>query len=174
MILELITILNRIDMETIITIFTVLSMYMNVITNAESKYFYNADINDGVVETIYVFNQNGAGLQEKLACHYDYDEQGRLTEKTVCRWEPYTRQYVPDYKLRLTYNDDCYELARCEWSTRNENWKPFDEKVIYQSINGKLQSVNFLRLDKDGDYHSVDHLRVLDPYEGLLLADALK
>ena len=86
MILELITILNRIDMETIITIFTVLSMYMNVITNAESKYFYNADINDGVVETIYVFSQNGAGLQEKLACHYDYDEQGRLTEKTVCRW----------------------------------------------------------------------------------------
>lgn len=160
-------------METIITIFTVLSMYMNVIQNADSKYYYNAEIEDGIVKTMYVFDHSGERLQEKLACYYDYDGQGRVTEKTVCRWDSYAKQYAPDYKLHFTYGSDGYELARCEWNAKCGTWNSYNEKIVYQIDNGHLQTVNFLRLDHDGYFRSVDHLNVIDPFEGILLADIL-
>ena len=158
-------------METIITIFTVLSMYMNIIHNVDSKYYYNADIEDGIVKTMYVFDQNNEVLTPKMTCDFNYDEQGRLTEKTVCRWDCFDMQYKLDYKLSMTYADDHYELARCEWDVCKNTWKDSEEKIIYHLGNGHLQSVNFLRKDQFGDYHSVNHLDVLDPFEGLLLAD---
>ena len=86
-------------METIITILTVLSMYMNATQNQSSEYYYNADIENGIVTTMYVCHQEAEGLSPRLSFHFDYDAQGRLTEKVVSRWDNWNKCYQPAYRL---------------------------------------------------------------------------
>ena len=157
-------------METIITILTVLSMYMNAVHDLNSEYYYNAEIEDGVLTTMYVYNQEEKGLSPKLACHFDYDAEGRLTEKVVSRWNPWQGKYQPSYRLQLTYHEEGYELAYSEWSKRNNTWKEAVEKMEYQMEKGQVLSVNYLRKNPQGDFQTSNQLMVLSPYEGRLLA----
>ena len=161
-------------METIITIFTVLSMYMSAAQNVDSKYYYNADIENGIVKTLYVFDKSDNCLNKKMAYHFDYDEMGRLTEKTVCKWNQWKNEYKPDYRLQLTYCDNSYEVLHTKWDAKHNEWKSNSEKAIYHIDNGHLLSVNYLRMDTNGDFQFVDHLRILDPFDGLLLAEIEK
>ena len=72
-------------MNTIITICTVLSMYMTSLENVNSEYFYNADIVNGIVTTMYVYDSSDTGLTPKFSYDFKYDAEGRLIEKTVNR-----------------------------------------------------------------------------------------
>ena len=49
-------------METIITAATVLSMFMNLSNDVNSPYYYNADVENGQVKTLYVYNDNEGQL----------------------------------------------------------------------------------------------------------------
>ena len=160
-------------METIITVLTVLSMYMNAVQNVNSEYFYNAEIENGVVTTLYVYNQEEVGLSPRLAYRFDYDAQGRLTEKVVCRWDNWNKSYQPSYRLQYNYTDEGYELAHSVWNKNNQEWKDAKEKVIYHIEKDQVLSVNYLEKKNQGDYRLSNHLNVFSAYEGLLLAETM-
>ena len=54
-------------MDIIITVFTVLSMYLNLSSNPNSDYCYNADIENGVVNALYVFDNKSDYLKPTYA-----------------------------------------------------------------------------------------------------------
>ncbi len=157
-------------METIITIFTILSMYMNAAQSSDNKYYYNADIENGIVNTLYVYEKQGEGLNQYLAYDFKYDEQGRLVEKTVNKWDCTEKAYLPSLKLSTTYMNDNYELTLSYWDKQDLAWGPSIEKVIYQYDNGQLSGVSYLAREKGQEYHSVSHLHILNPDEILLFA----
>ena len=156
-------------METIVTIITVLSMYMNAIQN-NSEYFYNADIDNGILTTMYVYEDHADGLTPKYAIHFDYDDFGRLTEKEVCRWDIWGKDYKPDYKLQYTYFDDGYELARSTWEEKENTWKS-EEKMVYHIGSDNQMNVSHLFKDDRGNYHTMNHMVVNPSDESMLLAD---
>lgn len=156
-------------METIITIFTVLSMFMNLSQSTDSQYFYNADIEDGIVKTMYVYNYNGEGLTPKLACHYTYDLQGRLIEKEVCRWDMWTKEYCPDYKMELNYHLNGYDLTRSDWNKKEQDWTPSKDKAIYHIENEQLLSVSTIHRDIFGNYETYQ-LHIINSMDSHLLA----
>ena len=158
-------------METIITVLTVLSLYMNASLNQSSEYCYNAEMENGIVTTVYVYNQGEEGISPRLACHYDYDAQGRLTEKVVSRWDIWSKSYQPSYRLQFCYTDEGYEVAHSEWNKNLQEWKDIQEKAIYHIEKGQVLSVNYLQKNHQGDYRLSNQLNVLSPYEGLLLAE---
>ena len=157
-------------METIITIFTVLSMYLNASTSENSNFAYNADIENGAVKTMYVYERNGDSLKQKLAYHFNYDEEGRLIEKTTCRWNTVYNDYLPESQLQLTYHNDGYELALSQWNQEQKTWTPALEKALYCFDLDHLVSVNYLRLNQEGDYRTVEELTISNPYYNTLLA----
>ena len=68
-------------MGTIITAATIMAMYLNSTGNVNSQYYYNADIENGQVKTMYVYDKQGESLSGKLEYRYTYDNQGRVTSK---------------------------------------------------------------------------------------------
>ena len=48
-------------MESIITIATVLTMYFNAANDVNAPYFYNSDLEDGVIHKIEVYEQKAEG-----------------------------------------------------------------------------------------------------------------
>ena len=53
-------------MSTIITAATIMALYLNTTGDANSKYYYNADIENGTVKTMQVLANGGDCLEGKV------------------------------------------------------------------------------------------------------------
>ena len=157
-------------MQTIITILTVLNMYINVLNDCTSNFIYNADIENGKVNTMYVYEREGNYITPKLYHQFSYDEQGRLTEKTTFKWNSWNKNYQASHRLQMTYGTDGYELTHSIWGKKENDWKAMDEKTIYKCENGQLASVEYLHINQQGKQKVINSLIVSDPFEQLLLA----
>jgi hypothetical protein len=158
-------------MQTIITAATILSMYLSAAENSNSSYYYNADMENGKVTTMYVYEADNQMLTSKLAYNYTYDEQERLVKKEVMRWNSVSGKWENDYSLNLIYTEDGYELSRSVWDKRTQAYLPTTEKAVYQYVTDQVVAVNYLRRhDTQEQFESVDSMLVMNPTEGLLLA----
>ena len=157
-------------MDIIITVFTVLSMYLNLSQNPTNEHYYNAEIENGVLNTLYVFDQKSDYLTPTFASHFDYDAQGRLSEKATYKWDEETRTYEPYYKLQFTYCGNNYEIAHCVWSKNTNEWKSANEKMIYDVEDDHLRSVTHIQFKQADELPSVNQLFLQDPYDDYLLA----
>ena len=99
-------------METIITAATVLSMFMNLSNDVNAPYYYNADVENGQVKTLYVYNDNEGQLSARLSYHYTYDEEGRLKSKVAYRHDGLDGQEKPSFRLDYAYNAEGYSVER--------------------------------------------------------------
>lgn len=156
-------------MDIIITVFTVLSMYLNLSSNSSSEYYYNADIENGVVNALYVFDDKNDYLTPTYAYQFTYDGQGRLSEKATYSWDKEKKTYEPSYKLQFDYNGMGYELSHCLWSKNTQSWQPANETMVYHLDNDQLRSVTHIQHEQQADQATISHLFVQDPYEDYLL-----
>ena len=160
-------------METIITAATILSMYLSTATNENAMYCYNANIDNGRVNTMYVYNRDGNYLTAKLAYNYEYDDQDRLVKKEVLRWNERRNEWVKDHCLELTYDIEGYEVSKRNWKRKDQAYEPAKEKAVYHYEFSQVMSVNYLRRHAtEKDFESVDQMLVMNPAEDILLATA--
>ena len=161
-------------METIITAATILSMYLSSATNENATYCYNADIDNGRVNTMYVYNRDGSYLTAKLAYNYEYDDQDRLVKKEVMRWNAVRNEWVKDHCLELTYDVEGYEVSKRNWNDKDQAYEPAIEKAVYHYEFSQVMSVNYLRRQTTNNgFESVDQMLVMNPAEDILLATAM-
>ena len=161
-------------METIITAATILSMYLSTATNENAMYCYNANIDNGRVNTMYVYNRDGNYLTAKLAYNYEYDDQDRLVKKEVLRWNERRNEWVKDHCLELTYDIEGYEVSKRNWNRKDQAYELAKEKAVYHYEFSQVMSVNYLRRHTtEKGFESVDQMLVMNPAEDILLATAL-
>lgn len=160
-------------METIITAATILSMYLSSAMNGSETYCYNADIENGRVNTMYVYDKDGNYLTAKLAYTYEYDDQDRLVKKEVLRWNERRNEWVKDHCLELTYNMEGYEVSKHNWNRKNQNYDTAMEKAVYHYEFSQVMSVNYLRRHKAASgFETIDSMLVMNPTDDILLATA--
>ena len=53
---------------------------------------------------------------------------------------------------------------------KEKTWNLSSEKTIYQFEDGQLLSTNSLQRNNQGEYQSVEHTIIMNPYEDQLLA----
>lgn len=157
-------------METIITVATVLSMYLNA-SLGNNQYFYNADMENGQVKTMYVYDRTFDGISPKLEYRYTYDDAERLTTKEALAWNEATGEWQQSYKLSIRYTNDGYEVERCTWDSKANAYKTAEEKAVYRFELNHLMSVNYLQRDKESNaFKMVDQMLIMNPKNDLLLA----
>ena len=83
-------------MGTIITAATIMAIYLNSTGNVNSQYCYNADMDNGRITTMYVYDKHEGGLSGRLEYRYAYDAEGRVTSKTVMRRGRTDGRMVPE------------------------------------------------------------------------------
>lgn len=158
-------------METIITAATIMTMYLNATSNADSPYYYNADIEDGKVKTMYVLDSNGEHLSNKLEYRFSYDSMGRLASKEVMRFNAVTGRHETEYRLDYTYKTDGYTMERREWNRRKQAYDRADIRTEYRKEFCNVVSVATYKWnEKQNDMLLVDNMLVLTPYDDYLLA----
>lgn len=128
-------------METIITAATVLSMFMNLSNDVNAPYYYNADVENGQVKTLYVYNDNGGQLGARLSYRYTYDEEGRLKSKVAYRHDGHDGQEKPSFRLDYAYNAEGYSVERSEWNAGKKCFDTAHSRMEYVSTMEHLMAV---------------------------------
>ena len=158
-------------MQTIITAAAIFSMYLNAAENSNSEYYYNADMENGKVTTMYVYESDSEVLTSKLAYNYTYDEQDRLVKKEIMRWDRQSRQWINERCLELAYTEEGYEVSMRNWSGNDQAYEPVMEKVVYHYAFDQVMAVNYFRRSSEKkDFKSVGGMFVMNPTDGILLA----
>ena len=161
-------------METIITIATVLNLYLGSVQSNNINFCYNADIENGTVKNMYVYNTSDNTISNNLCYAFDYDAEGRLTEKTAYKWNASKHEYTPSYRLQFSYSNLGYEVSRSNWDKTKNDWNEVMEKSIYTFEMDNLVSVNHMRRkDVNHEFRTVDSVLMLNPTNDFILADNL-
>lgn len=158
-------------MGTIITAATIMAMYLNSTGNLNSQYCYNADVENGQVKTMYVYDKVGNSLSGKLEYRYEYDAEGRVTAKVTLRRNASTGRMTPESRLTYTYSADGYTLERSLWNASSMAFDRADSRTEYRMETTGVMSVTAYELAEDGTPATVtDNMLVMMPQDAGLMA----
>lgn len=157
-------------MGTIITAATIMAMYLNSTGNINSQYCYNADVENGQVKTMYVYDKVGKSLSGKLEYRYEYDSYGRITAKETYRRNARTGLMTPESRLTYTYNADGYTLERSLWNSAAKAFDRADSRTEYRRETSGVMSVTEYAIAGDGSATAVtgNILVIMTKNDGLM------
>ena len=159
-------------METIITAATVLTMYFNAINSNDVNYLYNADIEDGVVNKIEVYERNAnQQMEQKMEYCYEYDDQGRLTSKEMLTWDEATKQWKKSSRLTYKYYKHGYNVEVSHWNAEKQQYDLPSEVTLYRSQAPNLTTVKTYKMNEAQDnMYLTSSMLVMEPLDDRLLA----
>ena len=159
-------------MEAIITAATVLTMYFNAVNSNDANYMYNADMEDGVVNKIEVYEQNAEhSMAQKMEYRYEYDEQGRLSNKEMLSWDEATKQWQKSSRLTYKYYKNGYNVEVSSWNAEKQAYDLPSEVTLYRSQAPNLTTVKTYKMNETHDnMYLASRMVIMEPLDGNLLA----
>ncbi len=159
-------------MESIITTATVLTMYFNAINSSDVNYMYNGDMEDGVVNKIEVYAQNAnQQMTQKMEYCYEYDEQGRLSNKEMLSWDEARKVWTKSTRLTYKYFKNGYNVEVSKWNAAKQAYDLPSEVTLYRSVGPDMTSVKTYRMNESQDnMYLTDRMIVMEPIDNCFLA----
>ncbi|MBQ7422815.1 MAG: DUF3836 domain-containing protein [Prevotella sp.] len=158
-------------MESIITAATVATLFFNTATQGTGNFVYNADMEQGQVKSLCVFNQKGTYLERKLKYSYAYDAEERLVRKEAFIWNEYKNQWEPDYRLDYAYTETGYSLERRNWDRHAKEYGDACSAMEYEMVFGNVMAVNIYKYNaRAEELRLTGNMLVMNPQESQLLA----
>lgn len=155
----------------IITAATVFSTLSNVSGNlSDSKFYYNADFQNGKVSQIYVLNNDGKYLSNKMSYRYQYDDQDRLVEKQTLLWDNAKHEWHEYQVQRYAYSDNQMVVTLSRWNEKAQTYE-LSERYEYELMANHTVSLTKEKWDNDKkDLASTERVVLLNPTNDLALA----
>ena len=160
-------------MEPIITAATVLTMYFNAINSNDVNYMYNGDIEDGKVNKIEVYERNDIQqMEQKMEYCYEYDEQGRLTNKEMLSWDEANKQWAKSSRLTYKYYKNGYNVEVSHWNAEKQQYELPQEVTLYRSMAPSLTTVKTYKMnEKQDNMYLTSSMVMMEPLDDRLLAN---
>ena len=159
-------------MESIITAATVLTMYFNAINSNEANYMYNGDMEDGVVNKIEVYEKNAdQQMTQKMEYCYEYDEQGRLSNKEMLSWDQANQMWTKSTRLTYKYFKNGYNVEVSQWNAEKQAYDLPSEVTLYRQVAPSLTSVKTYKMNETQDnMYLSSRMMVMESLDSHLLA----
>ncbi|MBO4719819.1 MAG: DUF3836 domain-containing protein [Prevotella sp.] len=160
-------------MESIITAATVLTMYFNAINSNDVNYMYNGDMEDGIVNKIEVYERNdNQQMEQKMEYCYEYDEQGRLTNKEMLTWDEAKKEWAKSSRLTYKYYKNGYNVEVSYWNADKQQYDLPTEVTLYRSQAPSLTTVKTYKMnDKQDNMYLTSSMIMMEPLDSRLLAN---
>ncbi|MDY4732196.1 MAG: DUF3836 domain-containing protein [Prevotella sp.] len=171
---RVITIKTLTIMSTIITAATIMALYLNTTGDANSKYYYNADIENGTVKTMQVLANGGDCLEGKVEYRFTYDASGKLATKEVCRYNMLTGKYEPKQRYDYQYTSDGFNVERHLWNADRACFDRADSRTEYRrESRGTVSVTNYEARNFNGDMTKVNNVLLMQPMEQVVMSASL-
>ena len=139
-------------MESIITIATVLTMYFNAANDVNAPYLYNADMENGVINKVEVYEKKADNqMAAKMEYRYAYDEQGRLTSKETLNWDEARKDYVAASRLTYKYYAHSYNVEMSYYDAKSGCYDLPTEVTLYREVAPMVTSVRTYKMNEQKD-----------------------
>ena len=160
-------------METIITAATVLTMYFNAINSNDVNFMYNGDMEDGIVNKIEVYERNdNLQMEQKMEFCYEYDEQGRLTNKEMLTWDEAKKEWAKSSRLTYKYYKNGYNVEVSYWNADKQQYDLPAEVTLYRSQAPNLTTVKTYKMnEKQDNMYLTSSMVMMEPLDDRLLAN---
>ena len=162
-------------MNTIITVSTIMSMYMNLVTDVtNTNYCYNAEIENGRVMAMTVYNNHGLTIDAKVRHEYLYDSEDRLVRKETLKWNSVTASWEKFSCLDYCYDGDSYTVEKMMWDNTRNEYAEAGEYSHYTVLLDNVLAVNSFRKDANtGEYVEAERVLVMNIHGENLMASAM-
>ena len=158
-------------MDAIITAATVMAMYLNSLGTEYSSYLNNAEMQNGKVASINVYDNSEKYLSQKLQYRFLYDSDNRLVSKEALRWNAAAQQWQPSYRLNYVYEADGYTLELQRWDAAKWAYAMAEDMTDYRLVLGIVTAVNTYRwCDEANSYELADNMLIMQPHTDYLIA----
>ena len=138
-------------METIITAATVIAMSF------------------GSVNTIEASTQQSN--EEKVEYRYEYDEQGRLSNKETLSWDEAKKEWQKSSRLSYKYFKNGYNVEVSSWNADKQAYDLPSEVTLYRSQAPNLTTVKTYKMNETHDnMYLTSRTVVMEPLGTNLLA----
>jgi len=116
------------------------------------KYFFD---NEGAKvmaesQTICVYDENSGSVNPNVKIIFGYNENGRVIEKKILRWDKNKSDWNHSYCLKYTYQEDAVTIEFALWNKRKGKYDDFTERTVYKVDANKLTACNFYRKNSSG------------------------
>ena len=154
-------------MESIITAATVLTMYFNAINSNDVNYMYNGDMEDGIVNKIEVYEQNAdQQMTQKMEYCYEYDAEGRLSNKEMLTWDEATQSWAKDSRLTYKYYKHGYNVEVYHWNREKQDYDLPSEVILFRSQAPSLTKVKTYRMnEKKNNMYLTSSMLLMEPLD---------
>ena len=160
-------------MNTIITVTTIMSMYMNLTTDVENnKHCYNAEIENGRINAIEVYDKKGEYITASLKRLYTYDEENRLVMRETLKWNKETMSWEKHSCLCYNYDPEGYTIEKRFWNETKHDYAEAKEYSHYMVLMDNVLAVNSYKLDENsGEFALADNMLVMTSDTNKLLVE---
>ena len=144
-------------METIITAAMVLGMYFNANFEANAQGVDNAIVQQNVAQ--------------KIEYRYEYDEQGRLSNKETLSWDEAKKEWQKSRRLSYKYYKNGYNVEVSSWNAEKQAYDIPSEVTLYRSQAPNLTTVKTYKMNETHDnMYLTSRTVVMEPLGTNLLA----
>ena len=144
-------------METIITAAMVLGMYFNANFEANAQSVDNAIVQQNVAQ--------------KIEYRYEYDEQGRLSNKETLSWDEAKKEWQKSSRLSYKYYKNGYNVEVSSWNADKQAYDIPSEVTLYRSQAPNLTTVKTYKMnDTHDNMYLTSRTVVMEPLGTNLLA----
>lgn len=98
------------------------------------KFAYNTENGDRqeiTSQTVYQVDRSGKYLQQHLKYEFTYDEEERVTEKEILKWDKQSQQWEKTFRLTYHYHASGHTLELSKWNRETEAYGAAVEKAHY-------------------------------------------
>jgi len=146
-------------LKSIAVIILVFSVAFNSTIGAQEKYVSNEDIqnNQVVSKTIY---KNEDYFNRHIKYEYKYDNQSRVIQKEVLKWNDRKEEWTKAYKIDLSYSDDQITMEYAKWNKKDKEYNRKKERSIYD-LNDNNQPIgckNFIWNKQESNWKITDDI----------------
>ena len=139
-------------METIMTAAMALTMYFNANFKATAQSTENT-------------------VAQKIEYRYEYDEQGRLSNKEALSWDEAKKEWQKSSRLTYKYYKNGYNVEVSSWNADKQAYDLPSEVTLYRSQAPNLTSVKTYKMNETHDnMYLTSRTVVMEPISGNLLA----
>ncbi|MCD8032421.1 MAG: DUF3836 domain-containing protein [Bacteroides sp.] len=134
-----------------ITIAMIASVLCSLTLCAANQFVYNTESHEaGTTQIVYKTDATGKYLIPHLKYNFSYDEQNRVEQKEVSRWNSNSGMWINQHILSFLYEKDTYSIVSADWNAEEKVYHPISLKAIYtlDSENRTCRYESF-RIDKD-------------------------
>lgn len=123
---------------------SVMKTYLDAVQTENADYAYNADIENGILNTQYIYRKSQSHRGKKaytmLTPHvkhcYSYDAEGRLANRTTYFWNTTTGDWQTTYRLDYSYQPGLSIVECSKWNAAANRFASPSDRMVYEVTPG--------------------------------------